>query len=105
MQDFLFELNQTIDEVKVRISLLPKEEPESRDEIIPDKQNLWSELLEAFLSYDMIKIDRIMEQLSRTELTEQEKMILRKAEKCGREFDYEEGISLLEEYRKAKEPE
>lgn len=105
MEDFLFELNQTIDEVKNRILLLPQVEPENRDETIYDKQNLWSELLGAFLSYDMINIDRIIDQLSTTDLTEQEKMILCKVEKCSRDFDYEEGISLLEEYRKTKEPE
>ena len=85
--------------------LLTQDEPEEEKGAIPDKRVLWKKLAEAFRDYDMAGIDRIIEQLQESKLTEQERDVLRRAERCGRDFDYEEGSSLLEAYCKEKEAE
>lgn len=104
-EDFLFELEQTIEEIKSQITLLAQNQPEEAKEAIPDKKVLWQMLEEAFRDYDMTGIDRIIEQLQESKLTEQERDVLRRAERCGRDFDYEEGCSLLEAYCNEKEAE
>ena len=105
MEDFLFELNQTIEEVRKQIELLPKEVADESDLTIPEKADLWRLLKEAFVSYQMSEIERILEQLKRTDLTHEEREILLQAENYGKEFEYEEGCSLLEEFLSEKEPE
>lgn len=94
--DFLFELEQTIEEVKNHITMLSQDETEQEKEVVSDKKTLWQMLAEAFRNYDMVSIDSIAEQLDGSELTEQERTVLRRAERCARDFDYEEGSSLLE---------
>ena len=85
--------------------MLAQNQPEEAKEAIPDKRVLWKKLAEAFRDYDMAGIDRIIEQLQESKLTEQERDVLRRAKRCGRDFDYEEGSSLLEAYCKEKEAE
>lgn len=104
-EDFLFELEQTIEEVKSQITLLSQGEPGEEKETIPDKKALWQMLADAFRDYDMAGIDRSIEQLHESELTEQERDVLHRAERCGRDFDYEDGFSLLEAYCNEKEAE
>ena len=50
---FLFELEQTIEEVKSQITMLAQNQPEEAKEAIPDKRVLWKKLAEAFRDYDM----------------------------------------------------
>ena len=76
MDDFILKLKKTVEIVREQIASLPKETSDENELVINEKTVLWRELKEAFADYAIDDIERILEQLKRTDLTEEEREVL-----------------------------
>lgn len=95
MDDFLYEIKDTLDEVKEELSSLPEKEVQKTDE---DVEALLKRLWEAFDAFDLKAAEQCIEQLKVRELTEKEASLVEKLAEACEEIDYEEGCHLIESY-------
>ena len=95
MDDFLYEIKDTLDEVKEELSALPEKEVEKTDE---DVETLLKRLWEAFDGFDLKASEQCIEQLQVRELTIEEAALVEKLAAACDDIDYEEGCRLIEEY-------
>ena len=99
MDDFLFEVKDTLEEVRTELALLPEKKVERTEEKI---DTLLERLWEAFDAFDLKSAEACVEQLKLRELSGSEQELVEKLAAACDEIDYEEGCRLLEEYKKQK---
>lgn len=95
MDDFLYEIKDTLEEVKEELAALPEKEVEKTDE---DVEALLKRLWEAFDAFDLKASEQCIEQLQMRELTTEETALVEKLAAACDDIDYEEGCRLIEEY-------
>lgn len=98
IDDFLYEMKDTLDEVKEELASLPEKEVEKTSE---DVETLLKRLWNAFDAFDLKTSEKCIEQLQVRELTTEEAELVKKLEKACDDIDYEEGCRLIEYYRAA----
>lgn len=95
MDDFLFEIKETLEEVRDELAALPEKEVVQTGE---DIEELLKRLWEAFDAFDLKTAEQCVEQLKVRELSEVEQKLVEQLEYACEEIDYEEGCRILEEY-------
>lgn len=95
LDDFLYEIKDTLEEVKEELAALPEKEVEKTDEGV---EMLLKRLWEAFDAFDLKASEQCIEQLKVRELTVEEAALVEKLEEACNDIDYDEGCRLIEEY-------
>lgn len=96
--DFLLEIKETLDDVRMELLSLPEKKVEKSEDAIDE---LLERLWEAFDAFDLKNAEWCVEQLKVRELSEEEQILVEKLAAACDDIDYEEGCRLLEEYKKA----
>ena len=95
LEDFLNEIEETIDEIKEELATLPKREVKQSDEGI---EELLERLKTAFDDFDLMTAENCIEQLLARELSEAESSLIKQCKQACEDIDYDMGSELLDEY-------
>lgn len=99
IEDFLFDIKETLEEVKEELAALPEKEVAKTDETV---ETLLKKLWEAFDAFDLKTAESCIEQLKVRELSQDESALVEKLEAACDDIDYEEGCRILEAYEESK---
>lgn len=95
IDDFLFEIKETIEELEEELATLPKREVKQSDESVG---NLLERLKTAFDDFDLMTAESCIEQLLSRKLSEKEQHLVQQCKQACEEIDYDVGSELLEVY-------
>lgn len=95
MDDFLYEIEGTIEELVGELATLPKREVKQSDEGVED---LLERLRNAFDDFDLMTAETCIEQLLTRELSEKEQHLVEQCKQACDDIEYDVGSELLEAY-------
>ena len=97
MEDFLAEVKDNIKFVEAEISSYDNEENEESYVNLPagDKKESWKRLKNGFENYDISVIEHEIKVLKNSKPDTEEKMLLDELARLCDDFEYEEGIRLI----------
>ncbi len=95
LEDFLNEIEETIDEIREELATLPKREVKQSSEGI---EELLERLKTAFDDFDLMTAEECIEQLLTRDLPEAASRLVNQCKQACEDIDYDVGSELLEEY-------
>lgn len=94
LADFLRELSEAVEDVRLELAQIPEVEEPVRQEIYETKE-LWEHLKQGFDTYNIKQIEESIRLLEEAVLSEDEIRLLEQAKEACEDLDYERGSALF----------